>query len=125
MSKAILVIDMPKKCYECSLMSNDMYCKAYAYIVKGRKLCVEDDVLHGERNSVCPLKPMPQRKMVGEIEKVDDFMKSDIQIINEKVTARMMLDTELLLASGYNLCIDEILGGNNEEANIKKEANRF
>ena len=54
--------------------------------------------------------PMPQRKIVGEIEKVDDFMKSDIQIINEKVTAKIMLDTELLIASGYNLCIDEILG---------------
>lgn len=35
------------------------------------------------------LKPMPQRKIVGEI---------------------TMLDTKLLLASGYNLCIDEILG---------------
>lgn len=56
------------------------------------------------------LKPMPQRKIVGEIEKVNDFMKPDIQIINEKVTAKMMLDTELLLASGYNKCIDEILG---------------
>lgn len=56
------------------------------------------------------IKPMPQRKIVGKIEKVDDFMKSEIQIINEKVTARMMLDTELLLASGYNKCIDEILG---------------
>lgn len=57
------------------------------------------------------LQPMPQRKMVGKIKEVDDFMKSEIEIINEEVTARMMLDTELLIASGYNLCIDEILGG--------------
>lgn len=56
------------------------------------------------------LKPLPQRKIVGKIKEVDDFMKSDIQVINEKVIAEMRLDTELLIASGYNLCIDEILG---------------
>lgn len=101
--KAILVIDI-----------NDDYLEDY------ENFYVDYD-LRAERKDVnvnesiryvedCPLKPMPQRKMVGEIEKVDDFMKSDIQIINEKVTAKIMLDTELLLASGYNSCIDEILG---------------
>lgn len=56
------------------------------------------------------LQPLPKKKKTKEINVIDDFMKSDIQIINEKVTAQMRLDTELLLASGYNLCIDEILG---------------
>ena len=94
MNKSIVVIKTPKNCRVCPFRESPW------------SFCLGEY----EKEKHCPLKPMPQRKIVGEIEKVDDFMKSDIQIINEKVTATMMLDTELLLASGYNLCIDEILG---------------
>lgn len=108
--KAILVIDMPKSCNKCKLKTH-----RFGFTTNKMKVgCkfkgdILTDVL-SDRPNWCPLKPLPQRKIVGEIEKVDDFMKSDIQIINEKVTTQIMLDTELLLASGYNLCLDEILG---------------
>ena len=92
--KAILVIDMPKKCYECPLMSNDMYCKAYANIVKGRKLCVEDDVLHGERNCGCPLKHLPEKLDANDWHRM---FGGEYKIREAK-------------GYGYNHCIDEILG---------------
>ena len=108
--KAILVIDKPKNCDVCQLM-HSYYDHDYGWIKECVGSGVNDCIVFGRKlEDYCPLKPMPQRKIVGEIEKVDDFMKSDIQIINEKVSAKIMLDTELLIASGYNLCIDEILG---------------
>lgn len=95
--KSMLVIDMPQKCYECPLMSDDMYCNAYAYIVKGRKLCVEDDVLYGERNYGCPLKPMPEKKILDK----QLFMIGNFRLIDARFT-------------GWNDCIDETLGEENE-----------
>ena len=84
--KAILVIDIPKGCYDCPCYYED----------KGR--CqntwesVEDDFA---RPSWCPLKPMPTKKTPlfdpdhCEIEK-------EIKIVHEII--------------GYNRCIDEIMG---------------
>lgn len=54
--KAILMLmEMPKKCYDCQLMSDDMYCKAYIPKNGITKRCVEDDVMHGTRHIYCPL----------------------------------------------------------------------
>lgn len=104
--KAILVIDLPDKDYAGrEIIEPKIEYKVFNK-VGFNELGYFEMGIHGYEL----LKPMPQRKIVGEIKKVDDFMKSDIQIINEKVTASMILDTELLLASGYNLCIDEISG---------------
>lgn len=104
--KAIFVLDeMPEQCDDCCFCQGGDFL-SYLCGLTGK----EFDFINGERKDFCPLKPLPQRKKVGEIEKIDDFMESDIQTINEKVTARIMLDTELLLASGFNLCLDDILG---------------
>lgn len=54
--KAILMLsEMPKKCYDCQLMSKDMYCKAYIKNNGLTKMCVEDDVMYGTRHTHCPL----------------------------------------------------------------------
>ena len=120
MSKAILIIDTPKCCVECFYhryieLLGCNYCVAD---IKNIRLIESDEDdesdLYNRRKNWCPLRPMPQKKEVKEINAIDDVMKSDIQIIYEKVTAKIMLDTELLIASGYNLCIDEILGEENE-----------
>ena len=106
--KAILIIDIPD--------DYDEYGSGDWYVVGDDDLRVvyeEDGALKTYKyidDDMAQLKPLPQKKKVREINKVDDFMKSDIQIINEKVTAKIMLDTELLLASGYNQCLDDILG---------------
>lgn len=110
--KALLVVDMPKDCGDCRMIDCVNYdntrarCKAMVYAKNEHSKYIGIN----DKPSWCPLKPIPQKKEVKEINDIDDFMKSEIQIINEKVTARMMLDTELLLASGYNLCVDELLG---------------
>lgn len=107
--KAILVIEFDDEWLDrIKTTCGEMFADITIY----KKESLENQCDYSQRlyRCWCPLKPLPQRKKVGEIEKVDDFMKSDIQTINEKVTARIMLDTELLLASGYNLCIDDILG---------------
>lgn len=96
MSKAILILDNIDETEIAELRANIQL-----------NLYGED---RGEYTN-CPLKPMPERKKVGEIERVDDFMKSEIRVMVEKVEAQIRLDTELLLATGYNACIDEILGG--------------
>lgn len=103
--KAILVIDVPDK-----YSDRDIYALHEIYTYEGNRY----ERIEEYKEGLHKLKPMPQRKIVGEIEKVSDFMKSDIQVINEKVSAEIMLDTELLLASGYNKCIDEILLGEEE-----------
>lgn len=90
MSKAILVIDMPKNCAECPLVEihGDEY------------FCIPDDFNHylgdsyvkhscEQRPNWCPLKEMPQ--------------KPDYPPINESS-----------YVAGYNACIDKILEGSEQ-----------
>lgn len=97
--KAILVIDMPKKCYDCQLMTDNMYCKGFTpYYTKDgthiTKMCVEDYVMHGDKHPNCPLKPMPKRMLT--LAKM-----SNGEILN---------NNEIQYMKGRNDCIDEILG---------------
>lgn len=102
MTKAILVVDMPNCCTHCTFCNDETgFCKALGAYINN---------VSNTRYQYCPLKTMPEKKYVEEIKEVNDFMKTDIQIMNDKIVSEIMLDTDLLLASGYNKCIDEILG---------------
>lgn len=86
MSKAILVLEMPKNCYQCPYCEcKDNYCV----------LCGESMETQGERQSWCPLKEMPKKK-VPVFNPNDCDMEEEIKIIHE--------------IEGYNRCLDEILG---------------
>lgn len=111
--KAILMIELDDEWLDrINLTCEDMFADVVIY----KKESLENQCDYSQRiyRCWCPLKPMPERKKVGEIERVDDFMKSEIRVIAEKVEAQIRLDTELLLATGYNACIDEILGEKND-----------
>lgn len=116
--KAILILDeMPKTCYECPLMSGDMYCKGfipYTYEnVVITKMCVEDYVMIGTRHSHCHLKPIPQKKEAKEIKHFEDFVyvKTEYDLIENKIVGKIKYDIETIFNEGYNSCLDEILGG--------------
>lgn len=100
--KAILVIDTPKECYYCKLMTNDMYCKGFTpyYAEDGThitKMCVEDYVMRGTKHPNCPLKPMPEKKVGDDLyERYGSWTIGD--------------EKELSYRVGFNDCIDEILG---------------
>ena len=83
MSKAILVIDMPKSCADCPLAQND---SDYGLC------CFEVGILYdnvrdykNRRSDDCPLKPMPEKEL--------DWNDGEDEYI-----------------TGFNACIDEILG---------------
>lgn len=81
--KAILVLEMPSSCTNCPCAGNN-----YDYNEcepKGKRLALED--IYEKRPSWCPLKPMPSKK--------DKPTKSE---------------SVACFNSGYNACIDEILG---------------
>ena len=80
MSKAILVMDMPSSCRECSCISLGC-CNA----VGGVGFCRTIGDIY-DKPDWCPLKPMPSKK--------DKPTKSE---------------SVACFNSGYNACIDEIL----------------
>ena len=95
--KAILVIDMPNSCYECD------YC-GYATIDSNEgdeytyRSCALSQRYIGEieesyKDSLCPLKPMPQKKVLDE----ELFNTGNFRLVFASYT-------------GWNECIDEILG---------------
>ena len=93
--KAISVIDMPKKCVECSLANRDTiveFCK-----ITGKEIPIifsSNEEYEEIRNDDCPLKPMPQRRYSLECGDSDgNRWKEPSEYDN-----------------GYNACIDEILG---------------
>lgn len=98
MSKAILILDMPKSCDECEfcleitenyhccqrVSDNDDRCKRVDYDV---------EFYQYEKPKWCPLKELPQK-----------------QIIHNTDTTHHRFAKE-----GYNWCINEILKGNEKE----------
>lgn len=105
--KAILVIDTPKECYYCKLMTNDMYCKGFApYYAKDgtriTKMCVEDYVMLGTKHPNCPLKPVHSLKSGGR-----DYIIYERQFLYDN------LDREIeMIKKGKEI----------NENNIKKES---
>ena len=89
--KAILVIDMPNNCKECPFLddSGDYGC------------CVAKDMLHSgynfplseKRQQFCPLKPIPEKRFVN------------VTTVDNMVCLRKMISD-----TGFNTCIDEIMG---------------
>lgn len=105
MNKSILIIDMPNNCYECD------YC-GYAIIDSNEgneykyRSCALSQRYLGEieencKDSLCPLKPLPQKK--------------DLREYAEEIGADFNLQTRIMdYVNGYNKCIYEILGDNDE-----------
>lgn len=84
MSKAILVLNMPKSCGECKL-HNDSY-DYHECIVTGETQGYKFNTFKNKMGK-CPLKEVPEKEYADTgIVEVDEF------------------------AGGWNACIDEILG---------------
>ena len=81
MNKAILIIDMPRCCDECSII-----CEQYYSAVKN------ENFNNNMKPDNCPLREVPQKK------KLDGDVST---------TQKM---SEELVRVGYNACLDEILG---------------
>ena len=93
--KAILVIDMPKNCDWC-LFNNKITCVAGAGDVRM-------NIVYGNKSPMCPLKEMPIKKMT-----------ESLVYANGEVYMRQNCFTEY--DKGWNACIDEILGGNDDNS---------
>jgi hypothetical protein len=91
MSKAILVIDMPKNCGECSICAS---WQESAYSAREYWCPVMDnkDVEPNKKPVWCPLKYVPKKQPHYSID--ETFMRG--------------------AKTGYNACIDDILKGSEE-----------
>lgn len=110
--KAILVIDKPESCDDCPLM-HSYFDNGYGWVKEcigsGENDCI---VFNKKIEDYCPLKPLPRKKEV-EVNKIEDIMHTEFQtidVISDKYIANIKLETDKLIAIGYNGCIDEILG---------------
>ena len=83
MSKAILVIDMPKSCKECQLRFDDDWSRWCPCPVEENTTDIYDYFENSTKPDWCPLKELPE--------------KYDIR------------DSNFEYESGYNACIDKIL----------------
>ena len=88
--KAILVIDMPKECWDCPMHIEGLDDENEEIMVCNAE---KIESHYGEKPSWCPLKPMPEKKWVAE--GFDRIMENN---------------KEHLMSLGWNDCIDEILG---------------
>ena len=85
MSKSILMMDTPKTCENCYMLSHN-YCN-FQCLITGE--LIEKST---NRPNWCPLKPLPEKKeYIVPIDNVES--QKDI------------------IAVGWNACIDEITGG--------------
>lgn len=94
MSEAILVIGMQESCDECVLSSiaydSELFEEGECYcIVKMKSV---NNTEEGSKPYWCPLRPMPEKKM----------MKGDVHNVQTM--------GEELVAAGWNSCIDVITG---------------
>lgn len=88
MSKAILVIDMPRCCKECPLII--FY--GHGFCAKELRECSGKDK-HVRKPDWCPLRPMPEKAEKRKTDNVHD----------------------IIIKQGWNACIDELTDGSSEE----------
>jgi len=91
MSKAILVIDMPSCCNECSLMFKDEY--SYHCPIKCDENITDlydNYIMFHRKPDWCPLKQLPNKRNVNDIWTMGGCISDDYSI-------------------GWNTCINEIL----------------
>lgn len=108
MEKAVLILDMPSSCSECKL--------------KSRLNCAIDGVTHccnlaegmitldkgfKEKLPNCPLRELPEKRSVMNLNDILVTCHDQNDIINGLL--------KHLVACGYNACIDELLGVENEK----------
>lgn len=111
--KAMLVMDMPSACWECMLCGRgikERFCIARIYEQGNANDCDIKDLNKVE--SWCPLKPLP-RKIEVDVKKIEDIMHVEYQtidVIQDKIRADIKLETNKLIALGWNACIDKISG---------------
>ena len=86
MTKAILVIDMPRDCDECMFSDCFYNCKFLGD--------VDESAVNGCRDLRCPLKEMPKKKEIEEKEGMWAVLSSIAENYED----------------GWNDCIDSILG---------------
>lgn len=83
--KAILVIDMPKDCWDCHLVDEWGNCEAIKITSEKYGMSIKQ-YSNGERPSWCPLRPLPQKMPRNELGNMS------------------------LYKSGWNACLKEITG---------------
>lgn len=86
MSKAILVMDMPKSCGDCCFSA-----QRYNFCTLLRK----SEINYSHRTDWCPLKEVPEKK----------------EVLNPSKRCETWEMNCTEYERGYNACIDEILGG--------------
>ena len=100
MNKAILVIDMPNKCWDCPC------CEIWEAIPSIEECtCNLRNIIVDKYNKPdwCPLKPVPEKIDVPDW---DDDIKAKNK--NAEEVGMYMYDRGYY--RGYNICIDKILG---------------
>ena len=85
MNKAILVIDMPKNCYDCPLSVRDEYDLGFECCLQYKGY-----VDRNGKPNWCPLKPAPEKYEIDKEKCSDPFYEFEFEY-------------------GYNQCVDEIL----------------
>lgn len=78
--KAVLVIDMPKSCFDCQLMVD-----GWCYAVKANR--TQETISAKDRTCWCTLRPLPQKK--GQYDNYYGYN---------------------MMAQGWNECLDAITG---------------
>lgn len=100
MSKAILILDeMPTSCGTCDMFYADKYFKCYRCKAHYDETLGDESVVQ----SWCPLKPVPQKNKY-------DVEKYACVVYEDDITLGHFLNI------GWNDCIDEILGGEEERS---------
>ena len=101
--KAILVIDKPESCTSCLLG----ICNKKWFCLKTLK-----DIDIGDRYHIpdwCPLKPMPEKKVVT-VKRIEDIQSYSITEVADMISAKIILKTDEVFAFGWNTCLDSIIG---------------
>ena len=99
MSKAILVMDMPKNCFDCRFQEMG-FCEA---VHSGGEMIPDDDL--ESKPCWCPLRPIPGKLELDKIrqESIEEGCYDDTNGIDEAYLQGKV--------SGWNACIDAIGGG--------------
>lgn len=99
--------EMPIDCDSCPFQGYNRYCQILGEYTSLNEWLEDAPYYDLKGKGDCPLKPMPEKKVVT-VKRIEDIQSYSITEVADKISAQIILKTDEVFALGWNACLEEL-----------------